>query len=223
MYKLYGGRFSRAIIVEMVLEEANLPYQLIELDLTKEEHRSPDFLAINPSGFVPALITPEGETLTETPAICLALAERHQLHYLVPAVEESQRDQFLSRLFLITGELEPAAKRYFFPHRYGARPEDTEQVARAAFRRIEEVLAIMDHDLAADGPFALGQRFSLLDLLLATWIVYFGGPDRFPNSTALRLCVEKAMARPVLAEKLGRLAVDLGVYLELKAEGKGVR
>ena len=68
MYILYGGRFTRTLIVEMVMAEGDIAYELREIDIFKQQHRSPEFLAINPAGWVPAMITPEGETLHETPA-----------------------------------------------------------------------------------------------------------------------------------------------------------
>ena len=60
MYIVYGGRFTRTICVQMVIEEGGLPYELRELDILRGEHRSPEFLSINPAGYVPAMITPEG-------------------------------------------------------------------------------------------------------------------------------------------------------------------
>ncbi|MDG2481712.1 MAG: glutathione S-transferase N-terminal domain-containing protein, partial [Alphaproteobacteria bacterium] len=67
MYILYGGAFTRALTVEMVLAEADLPYELREIDMVKGEHCSEEYRAICPTGMIPALITPEGETLYETP------------------------------------------------------------------------------------------------------------------------------------------------------------
>ena len=73
MYILYGGRFTRALMVEMVMAEGGIPYELRNVDIVAHEHRRPEYLAVNPAGWVPALLTPEGETLYETPAINLYL------------------------------------------------------------------------------------------------------------------------------------------------------
>ena len=91
MYIVYGGRFTRTISVQMVLEEGDLRYELRELDILRGEHRSPEFLSINPAGYVPALITPEGQTLHETAAIVLYLADRHGLRDLAPGIDEAER------------------------------------------------------------------------------------------------------------------------------------
>ena len=46
--------------------EGEIDYQLREVDIVQQEHRSVEFLSINPAGHVPAMITPEGVTLYET-------------------------------------------------------------------------------------------------------------------------------------------------------------
>ena len=104
-YILYGGRFTRALMVEMVLAEGDINYELREIDIVQKQHQSLEFLAINPSGWVPALITPEGQTLYETHAINLYLAERHRLTKIAPGVSEPERGLFLSGLFSICDDL----------------------------------------------------------------------------------------------------------------------
>ena len=50
-----------------------------------------DFLAINPAGHIPVLITPEGDALYEVAALMVYLADRHQLSNLAPAVSDPLR------------------------------------------------------------------------------------------------------------------------------------
>jgi hypothetical protein len=69
MYILYGGDFTRAVLVQWVLEEGKLDYELRKIDILKGEHRAAEFLAINPAGFVPVLITPDGDALYEVAAL----------------------------------------------------------------------------------------------------------------------------------------------------------
>ncbi|MBE9031537.1 glutathione S-transferase family protein [filamentous cyanobacterium LEGE 11480] len=76
MIKLYGGRFSRASIVHWYLEEAQIPYEFIRLDMEAGEHRQADFLAINPFGKVPTIV--DGDvTLFESGAILMYLADKY--------------------------------------------------------------------------------------------------------------------------------------------------
>ena len=124
MCVLYGDPFTRALIVEMVMAEGDIAYELRVVDIVNQEHRSPEFLAINPAGWVLVMITTEGQALYETPAINLYLAEHHGLTHLAPRVDEPERGSLLSGLFYLTDDLEPVMKRYFYPHRYVLRPED---------------------------------------------------------------------------------------------------
>ena len=50
MYILYGGDFTRAPLVQWVLEEGKIDYELRKIDILNGEHRSAEFLAINPAG-----------------------------------------------------------------------------------------------------------------------------------------------------------------------------
>lgn len=70
MYIVYGGKFTRTVCVQMVLEEGELSYELRELDILHDEHRSPEFLSINPAGYIPAMITPECTCCTRLPLSC---------------------------------------------------------------------------------------------------------------------------------------------------------
>jgi glutathione S-transferase len=74
--KLYGGARSRASIVQWYLEEIQVPYEFVMLDMQVGEHLNPDFLAINPMGKVPAIV--DGDLkLWESGAILIYLAEKY--------------------------------------------------------------------------------------------------------------------------------------------------
>ncbi|MBC5796930.1 glutathione S-transferase family protein [Sphaerospermopsis sp. LEGE 00249] len=76
MLKLYGGAFSRASIVQWYLEELQVPYEFILLDMKAGEHRQPEYLEINPIGKVPAIV--DGDLkLWESGAILLYIAEKY--------------------------------------------------------------------------------------------------------------------------------------------------
>ena len=124
MYILYGGDFTRAPLVQWVLEEGRIPHEFEKIDIVKGEHRSPEFLAINPAGLVPVLITPEGEALFEVAALMIYLADRHQLTDLAPAMNDPCRGLFLSSVFWIASDIQAEMKRFHFPHRFSLKTED---------------------------------------------------------------------------------------------------
>ncbi|MBD2294215.1 glutathione S-transferase family protein [Anabaena sphaerica FACHB-251] len=76
MLKLYGGAVSRASIIKWYLEELQVPYEFILLDMKAGEHRQPEYLAINPTGKVPAIVDGDFQ-LWESGAILLYLAEKY--------------------------------------------------------------------------------------------------------------------------------------------------
>src|SRR5256885_6578952 len=73
--KLYYAPGTCALATRIALIEANAPHEVIKLDFPKGEQRSPEYLAINPKGRVPALVTERG-VLTETPALLAYVARR---------------------------------------------------------------------------------------------------------------------------------------------------
>ncbi len=73
---LYGGPGTRAPLVQWYLEELAVPYEYISLDLRADEHRQPEYLAINPMGKVPAIVDGNFK-LWESGAILLYLAEKN--------------------------------------------------------------------------------------------------------------------------------------------------
>lgn len=79
MLKLYGGSRSRASIVQWYLEEIGVEYELVLLDMEKQAHRQPDFLALNPMGKVPLIVDGDFK-LWESGAILLYLAEKYDKH-----------------------------------------------------------------------------------------------------------------------------------------------
>ena len=50
MYILYGGDFTRAPLVQWVLDEGGIEYEHRKIDIIKGEHRTAEFLAVNPAG-----------------------------------------------------------------------------------------------------------------------------------------------------------------------------
>ena len=217
MYILYGGPFTRAVIVEMAMAEGGIANEVRVVDLVKQEHCSPEFLAVNPAGRVPALITPDGAVLYETHAINLYLAERHGLTELAPRADEPEWGLFLSGLFYLANELEPNLKRYFYPHRYALRPEDAPAMQRHALDHALERLGVIDQRLNKAGPYHLGERFSLVDLALAFWAVFLEHADALGSYPAIRNCVKLVMDRPKLQPRFAEVKAWMADDTELQA------
>jgi glutathione S-transferase len=188
MYILYGGDHTRAKLVQWVLEEGGLDYELRKVDLFGGEHQTAEFLAINPSGFVPVLITPEGDALYETAALMVYLADKHGLMDLAPALTDPRRGVFLSTVFHIAGDIQSELKRFYYPHRFSPRREDDGTIQALAKTAVLAKLDVMNARLRKSGPYVIGDRFCLADFLLSFWMAFFNRDlmcDRFPSIAKL--------------------------------------
>ena len=223
IYQLYGGRYTRAIIVQMVMAEGDIEYEYIELDLLKNEQRQPEFLALNPAGFIPILITPGDEIISETPAINLYLCEQHQLTELYPTVDDKQRGAFLSHLFYYSGDLEPAMRQYFYPHLFALRDEDVATIKQKTCTHALNRFSVIEKRLQTGGPYHLGERFSLLDIILAFWVKGFNLPGNFDDCPAIWHCVELVENRPVIRPFIDTLNQWNDEYTQLENEGGGFK
>ena len=83
MLTLFYAPKTCALASHIALEEAGAEYSAERISFEKEEQRSPRYLAINPKGRVPALVTERG-ILTETPAILAFIAQSFPASALAP-------------------------------------------------------------------------------------------------------------------------------------------
>ena len=80
MIKVYGMTLSgNCHKVRLLLDLIERPYEWIETDTREEATRTPEFLALNPHGQVPAVILEDGEVLPESNAILLYFAQNTRL------------------------------------------------------------------------------------------------------------------------------------------------
>ena len=72
---VYGDRFSgNCYKVSLLLDLAGKAYRWHDIDILKGESRTPEFLALNPNGRVPAVKLADGRTMAESNAILYLLA-----------------------------------------------------------------------------------------------------------------------------------------------------
>lgn len=79
--ELYTANTPNSQRVTVTLEELGLPYTQRKIDIFAGEAKTPEFRKINPNGFLPVIVDPQGPggqqiTLTQSWAICLYLAEK---------------------------------------------------------------------------------------------------------------------------------------------------
>lgn len=205
-YILYGGTFSRALGPQMVLEEGDIPYELRVVDMDNGEHFGEEFRKLNPAGFTPALVTPEGHVLHEAAGIMLYLADHHGLD-LVPPPGDPMRGVMLAKFFFYTNDVQPAFKRFGYPQRYALREEDIAAARAQARAAICDRLAILENWLQNNGPWHLGERFSIADLHLALWSAY--GLETFDTIVEMFPAIGRVRAGVLERPKSGPLLKGL--------------
>ena len=199
MYILYGADFTRSPLVQWVLEEGGINYDLRKIDIQTGEQRAPEFLAINPAGLIPALITPEGEVLYEVAALMVYLADRHRITDIAPAVTDPGRGLFLSSVFWIASDIQAEMKRFHYPHRYSLKTEDAPAIQDMSKQLVLSRLDVMNARLAKGGPYILGDRFSLADFYLSFWIAYLDREAVRKRSPLVARLYDLVRARPSTA------------------------
>lgn len=167
-FTLYGAAGSGSVPVEAAMTLIGLDYHVIEA-VTWEGEAERDKVALaNPMRQIPALVTPGGETLTESAAILIWLADAYPEARLGPKIDDPRRAQFLRWMTFI-----PAAIYSMFwvrdvPSRLvGDDAAAQKQVRLRTAERIADCWRIMDSQITP-GRFLLGDELSVLDLYVAT-------------------------------------------------------
>ena len=165
-YRLYGCRRSGSLTVELALAEIGVGYEVRDVDLETEAQRDESYAAINPQRKIPSLITPEGETLTESAAILLTLDERHPNARLLPPVGSSERAKALQTLLFIATELYPIIEINDYPERFTPTPESAPAVREVAREIWRQRWLLVEGRIEGD-PFLLAWGFCLSDIYIA--------------------------------------------------------
>lgn len=156
----YHNPQSRGRIVHWMLEEANAPYEIKVVDFQKNEHKSPDYLSINPMGKIPAIVH-RGAVVTECAAICAYLADAFPAAKLAPSLDDSMRGTYLRWLFFGAGCLEPAIIDQMFSRPPPSRP------AAMGYGNYADTINTLEKALTP-GPYVLGEQFSAADVYIGS-------------------------------------------------------
>ena len=208
-YTIFGDKGSGAFSAEAVLAEAGAPYEFRPVSLEKNEQRRPEFLAINPSGKMPALRLPEGEVITESAAILLTVADHFPNARLLPPPAGPARARAYRWLAFMAAEIYPMVEVSDYPERFAPQGEAAEALREKAKERIRERLLIVERFV--DGPWFLPSGFSILDIYASMFTRWRGsvGKDwlaagHIPKLDAIRENVSRRAAiAPVWARHFG--------------------
>ncbi len=174
-FTVYGAAGSGSVPVEAAMTLLGLDYDVVEgATWSHDAAILARVEAVNPLRQIPAVVTPEGETVTESAAILTWLADRHPGSGLSPALDDPRRAQFLRWMTFIPASIYALYWIRDEPTRL-VPPELADQVKARTAERIAECWAMMDRQLTP-GRYLLGDEMTVLDLYVA--VVSRWGPRR---------------------------------------------
>ena len=160
-YQVMGRSIAGSFFIECLLREAGAEYDFIHI--ARKQSKTPEFLATNPLGRIPVLVTPDGHQIIETIAIFTHLVEKFPS--LAPASGDPQRDRMWQHLAVLGTSLYTSFHRYH--HSYYVGPEEMfdtiRDYARTEMARwLDYMETQLDPFLAGAAPMAADFYFFMM-------------------------------------------------------------
>jgi glutathione S-transferase len=160
--KLFYLPGSCALGPHIALELCGLAYEAIRVERGRQN--DPAYLAVNPLGRVPALVTDAHGTITEAPVVLAYIAEVvGPGHGLLPSAGSPARYEVLRWMAYLSSTVHPAIGRLWRPERFCDEDACRATVEHAAARQLAEDFAYIDRHLEGR-EWAVGDRLSVADL-----------------------------------------------------------
>ena len=199
MVTIYGSKRSSAMRCIWMLEELGVPYEIKELDFKKGEHKSPEYLAMNPNGKVPTMVD-GGFVLWESLAINYYLMEKYNGIKFVGTTPEEHAMVNQWNLWALLHLYE--AFHPLVMQKYRGTP-DSEATKASREESIPRFLKVLESNLA-DKEYVALKTFSMADLTVMSVIksADFVGYDlaSYPNIGAwMRRVSERPVYQKLMA------------------------
>lgn len=166
MLKLYYSPGSCALASRIALEDAGADHEIVRLNLADGEQRRTEFLAVNPKGRVPALVTERG-VLTETTAILAYIAQTFPDANLAPLDDPYE----FARMQAFNGYLSSTVHVNHAHGRRGARWANEQSSFDDMKSKVPETMAASMRLIELDyfeGPWVMGEQYTVADAYLFT-------------------------------------------------------
>jgi glutathione S-transferase len=202
MLTLFYARNTCALASHIALEEAGAVYEARRIDFRSAEQTKPEYLAINPKGRVPALVTDRG-VLTETPAILAYVAQTHPAIGLAPLDEPFAFAEMQAFMSYLCSTVHVAHAHRVRGYRWADDPAAIEAMKRKVPETVGAGFALIEEKMFR-GPWVMGERYTVADpylFTIANWLEGDGvDPAAFPRvldhrrRMAERPAVKRALA-----------------------------
>jgi len=128
---------NASLCVRLLLEAMDMAYETALVDRRAQGHKTPAYIALNPNGLIPTLVTPAG-AMFETGAILLWLADQKP-GVVFPATDEAARAKALTWLFWLSNTLHPCLRQIFYPNQYSPDPKGLRDMAQAKAAQLLDI------------------------------------------------------------------------------------
>ena len=179
---------SRGRIVRWMLEELGVGYRTVVQEYGTGM-KSPQYLAINPMGKVPAL-QHRGVVVTEAAAICAYLADAFPQAGLAPATGDPLRGPYYRWLFFSAGPVEAAVSA----NALGQLPPP-EKSGFVGYGSYEQTVDMLERAAASASPWLLGERFSAADVYVGSQVDFGLAFKSIPERPAFTAWVARLRER----------------------------
>lgn len=170
MYELYYAHLTASLSVHWVLvhleRTLGTKHTTHLVNFKTSDQKSGEYLAINPKGRVPTLITPSGP-LTESPAILLYLAETHPEASLAPAPGALGRAKYLETMVFLSNSLLPALRDHIYAGKDGPGGNAAEAVKELSAKKLGQTWDLLNAQLEGK-EYLLGAEVSVVDFLMVS-------------------------------------------------------
>jgi glutathione S-transferase len=166
MLTLYYAPHSCALATHLALAHAKADFEAVKLDFSAHQQRSAEYLAINPKGRVPALVTARG-VLTESPALLLYVAQMYPASQLAPLDDAFALVQFNSFNSYLCSTVHVAHAHRMRGTRWADDPDALEAMRRKVPQSVGDAFAHIERGFLR-GPWVMGEAFSAADYYLLT-------------------------------------------------------
>jgi len=171
MLKLFYAAHTCALASHIALEEAGAEYETVRLDFRTDDQRKPEYLAINPKGRVPSLVTDRG-VLTETPAILVFIAQSFPAAKLAPLDDPFAFARVQAFNSYLCATVHVAHAHGPRGTRWADDPAALEELKRKVPQTVGECFALIEREMFR-GPWVMGDTYSISDpylFTLASWM-----------------------------------------------------
>jgi glutathione S-transferase len=200
--KLYYAPRTCALASHIALEEAGAEYSTVKINFATSEQRSVEYLAINPKGRVPSLVTDRG-ILTETPAMLAYIAQSFPKAKLAPLEDPFRFAEVQAFNSYLCSTVHVAHAHRMRGYRWVDDPSAIEAMKKKVPETVAACFELIESKMLR-GPWVMGETYTICDpylFTLAQWMEADGvDPARFPkvrdhrNRMSERPAVSKALA-----------------------------